>query len=135
MTAGLTANRKSVRCEDCHRLLAYRVRQSDGSHCLFLDDDWHAAGDHYERNWRRLESGRNPARHLRGYRPGDGSARGGLSRTPGGIGLPFPARSARLVCACGATVFLDPAILDARIDNVRPAPETWPTPSRLTRRA
>jgi hypothetical protein len=40
IAAELTPNGKNAQCPECHRLLAARTREADGTHRLYIDADW-----------------------------------------------------------------------------------------------
>ena len=109
MKAELAPSRRSVRCPDCRRHLAYRTRLPDGSHVIEVDQWWRQEMVKMEdrifgrgrliKPWKRLEDGRMPSSITL---PPEG--RGRRSR----LGLP-----ATMVCGCGRDIDLDAVTLDA----------------------
>jgi hypothetical protein len=143
--AELTHDRKAARCPSCHRLLAWRVRQRDGSHVVVIDRGWRKppgrwwsddlAASRWWRDWERHESGRS-LREARAPAPSRDAKCGGHPYGDHVMHLP-----AILACApsCGNEVELDPAVLDVLphwpdlVNNLF----VWPPgtgPHRLARR-
>ena len=108
LIATLTKNRKNAMCPACRRVLAYRTRQHDGSHLLFVDRDWRWQGGISVRNWRRWEA--SGVRHRGTW----------LADVPAflrAVGTADPLRAPRtLRCGCGGLVTLTAAALDVSFD-------------------